>query len=380
MGRTRTYDRSADAQALRPMLESGMSYRAAAADLGWTYKRVQVTAAEMRSMDTEETSPGEDIRPYPSHGADIVFPASTRKHPHLSPKPKAVEEYPDIFPQGFSDDTDDLPLIEGRKGERLRGLICGDTHDHPGIKDRRRFRAFGMLAAKHRYDFLIHIGDFSDMASMCPHVKSNTYGAREKPTFEQDMASIQKAWDAINDELPASYNPVRHICLGNHEQWLWDFEDKHPETHGAFTSRLSDVIESGGWSWSPYGQHALVDGVAFTHAPMGLTGKALGGVNVEANLANKTARDVVFGHTHRRGHVYQPKAGSRQGVTVINTGSTMPPGYVGSHAKWTPHGITYNLLEVSIEGGRIVEYRHLDLVRVYEELGLGSPYMMSKHR
>ncbi len=285
--------------------------------------------------------------------------------------PGSHHQYPDLYPQGFEECARNVELAPV-SSDVIRVLAIGDSHDHPGIKDKRRFAAIGRLAARERYDFLVHLGDSTDMNSLCHHVRNDTYRARMKPVFQQDIDSLAEAWAAISDEMPKSYRPRKHIVLGNHENWTWIFEDKVPELRNTLVGPLTTVYESHDWSWTPFGQFASVGGVDFTHAPLGIMGKPYGGKNAEATLANEALRDIVFGHTHRYNDIMRPKLGAKRGVRLINAGSSMLPGYVGEHAAFTLNFMSYGLVELMIADGQIKESRFLQLDRLYKDLGLGD--------
>jgi predicted phosphodiesterase len=281
------------------------------------------------------------------------------------------DEYPDLYPEGFEECASNIEL-QPVSSDTVRVLAIGDAHDHPGIKDKRRFAAVGRLAARERYDWLMCIGDSTDMNSLCHHVRNDTWSARMKPTFDQDMDSLAEAWLAIHDEMPKSYQPRRHITLGNHENWAVKYEDDHPEVQGTLVGRLITVYESHGWSWSPFGQTATIAGVDFTHAPLGIMGRPYGGKNVEQTVANEVLRDLCFGHTHRFNDILRPKLGARRGVRVVNVGSAMPPGYVAEHAKYTPNFMSYGLTELTIKNGHLICVRFLPFETLYADLGLGD--------
>lgn len=153
--------------------------------------------------------------------------------------------------------------------------------------------------------------------------------------------------------MPKSYRARKHICIGNHETWAETFENNHPEVQGSLMGRFLTVYESHGWSHSPFGQMANLAGVDFTHVPLGIMGRPYGGKNVESTVANESLRDLVFGHTHRFNDIIRPKLGAKRGVRIVNCGSSMPAGYVGDYARFTPNFMSYGLTEITIQHGQI---------------------------
>lgn len=67
-------------------------------------------------------------------------------------------DYPNLYPDGFDDCARNL-LLAPPSDKPITVLCIGDSHAHPGIKDLRNYVAVGRLAARRRYDWLVHIGD-----------------------------------------------------------------------------------------------------------------------------------------------------------------------------------------------------------------------------
>jgi len=357
-------NRKSREEALFSAYLEGSSIRAAAAQLGIPKSSAQVIIAKMTAANGGSLPPKPKAEPAPEPViAEAPFIAKT--------VPGSHHEYPDLYPSGFEECARNIELAPV-SSDVIRVLAIGDSHDHPGIKDKRRFAAIGRLAARERYDWLLHIGDSTDMNSLCHHVKNDTFRARHKPSFQQDIDSLAEALAAIEDEMPRSYKPRKHICLGNHETWAEHFEDKNPELQGTLVGPLLTVYESHDWSHTPFAQMATIGGVDFVHAPLGIMGRPAGGKNVESTIANDAIKDLVFGHTHRFNDIMRPKYGAKRGVRIVNCGSSMPPGYVGDYARFTPNFMSYGLTELVIQHGQIQQVQFRPLENLYRELGLGD--------
>jgi hypothetical protein len=250
------------------------------------------------------------------------------------------------------------PLIASEISSKIQKLIViGDTHFHPGI-DHLTVPLMG-LVAKHIIaydpDHVVHIGDVSDCASVCDHVKNDTYKAKVKPSIMQDLKSLALNWVALNEPLNhASIKAKRHLTKGNHCEWLWKHEDKNPEYKGIATNQFDEIIESQGWTHSQYGEFYYIGGVGFVHVPLSVMGKPVGGEAPESSVAMKSTHDLVFGHTHRSNSAVRTKVGFGNRVQVVNVGGCMPEFYVGDYAQLTAgSAVTSGIMEIEIYDGRI---------------------------
>ena len=274
-----------------------------------------------------------------SRGEPITVEAITEAYRPAAPDigPRETPKYRVIAPEG----------------KFLRVLAIGDSHDHPGIPDKSRFSLMGRYAAQEQPDVIVHIGDFLDLHSLCSHTREDTYAGKGKPSFQQDIDSAAEAMAAFEAELPAGYRPRKHITLGNHEDRAWRYENANPATVGQLTGQVENLFESHGWTHQRFGHWTLCGGVLFTHVPRTIMGRPVGGKTVENTIANDSTRSLVFGHTHRFNTVRRAKYGYNHGVTVVNVGTSMPPGYVADYAEGLPTAISYGICELVIFDGHI---------------------------
>lgn len=240
----------------------------------------------------------------------------------------------------------------------IKVLAIGDSHDHPGIPDKSRARLIGLHAAAIMPDFIVHLGDASDANSACHHVRDNTFRARFKPSFEQDLDSFSAFWVELNAPI-AGLKIRKHITLGNHERWWYDYEDEHPACQGMVTSRLEGILKEHGWTFTQFGEFYYLGGVGFVHAPLNIMGKP---ISDERTIARRwSIHDTVFGHTHKWADQKDFKIGPQNSVRVINVGSSMPEGYVGDYAKYCPNAYDYGVAELVIFDGRIQGVRQVTM-------------------
>ena len=244
----------------------------------------------------------------------------------------------------------------------IRILAVGDTHFHPAILDRTRrvMTLVGLQAASGHYEHLVHIGDVSDLASVCRHVRNDTWKAREKPSIRQDFKCMASNMAALNAPLVRANVAIKkHVTKGNHCAWLSAFEDDTPELKGHLVSEFDGILEDCGWTHSDYGEFYYVGDVGFVHVPLNLMGRPVGGQTGENTIAMQSTRDTVFGHTHRYGMARRGKMDGRT-VTALNVGSSMPEYYVGEYAQLTAgRKLDYGCTEITVFDGRIQSHRFL---------------------
>lgn len=251
-------------------------------------------------------------------------------------------------------------VIEAPSSRHIRVLVLGDTHFHPGLPQTRRLMGLvGHHAAATRPEHVIHIGDGSDWNSVCRHTRNDTWKARLKPSIAQDLKCFAENWHALNAPMNAAgVTASRHYTMGNHDAWLWTFENDHPEVEGLATSKFMSILTDSGWTSSDYGEFAFIGGVGFVHVPLNLMGKPAGGATPENTIATQATHDICFGHTHRFNACRRVKMGFSNQVTVVNTGGTMPEGYVGDYAQNTQgSAMTSGVLELDIFDGRIQSHK-----------------------
>lgn len=253
--------------------------------------------------------------------------------------------------------------------ETKRVLAIGDCHDGPSIPDKSRFYAMGAYARINKVDQIIQIGDIATCDSLNRFDRNDTLKGRQKPAFKDDMFSLQQAVRAFDKGLK-KYDVPKHITLGNHEDRIWSFTNRNPETVELLDQLLYSTIEDHGWTYSPYGEMYFIGDVGFTHTPMNGMGKPYGGMHCENQIARDSLHDVVFGHTHKRLDKTFPKIGA-QFLNVINLGCSLPEGHVEEYAKHSLTGWSYGVYDLSIVDGKIEDRTWVPMTKLMREYANG---------
>jgi hypothetical protein len=250
------------------------------------------------------------------------------------------------------------------RGERLKVVCIGDAHDSPHLDDKSRFVHIGKHINAVRPDVVVQIGDFMTADSVSTHAGNHTIEGKHKPTFNDDLNSFRLALDAFNDGL-GSFNPEKHVTLGNHELRLLKFEQEHPETEGMIGEKLHLALSDRGWKYSPYGEATFYGGVAFLHCAINRMGKSFGGKNSELQVANELLTDCVVGHSHIKRVHKAPKLHHRH-VTVVNVGCALPEGYIEPYAKVAQTGWSYGVMTLTIKDNHIQDDEWVSMATLAE--------------
>ena len=187
-------------------------------------------------------------------------------------------------------------------------LIIGDPHAHPGF-DNKRFTALGNYIIATKPEVIICIGDFADMAALSSYDKGKRSfeGRRIKKDIEASLDAMEKLHAPIwkyNKKASKSrrYNPLKIMCIGNHEDRLNRASNDIPELQG--TIGIEDLkYEDYGWQCYPFKTTAIVDGICYSHYfTSGVRGASISGENIGRKMVATNHCSSVQGHSHVYNH------------------------------------------------------------------------------
>lgn len=229
-------------------------------------------------------------------------------------------------------------------------LYFTDAHNQPGMP-LDRFKWLGGLIDDQKPDILLDGGDFDDFQSLCSHEGNETYKGKLKPSLARDLEASALARKTLADSH--SHDCRKIVTLGNHEQRLWNYENANPEMYGIVSNLYTDILKATGWEYYPYGEYVDIHGISATHVPFNVMGKPVGGETACKQIADKSLKDVIFGHTHKKDEWNAAKFGASVSVTAFNGGCFMPDGYVPAYSKDTRKEFWYGAHVITISNGRI---------------------------
>lgn len=233
----------------------------------------------------------------------------------------------------------------------VRVVYFTDAHDRIEW-DKDRFIWLSKFVKDRNPDMLICGGDVFDVDSLNKHVRNESGEGKLKPAFEKELASLAEALRNIDKYLPRGLE--KHMTLGNHEKRIWRYENDNPEVCGMLSSAFMLLLESHGWSVTPFKEYLNIGGVEFTHVPINAMGREIGGKTAAMRIATDSIRDIVYGHTHNRHDASAPKLGpDNRHTRAYNGGCFMPNNARMDYAKASQNRWEYGLTVINIYGGQI---------------------------
>lgn len=182
-------------------------------------------------------------------------------------------------------------------------VVCiGDTHAHPNF-DNKRFSALGQFCAEEQPDYVVQIGDFSDVTALNTHgTKLELEGAR----WRDDIACTYDALDRFIQPIRARKRkmPRLVLTLGNHEHRVNRWVADNPKFEGHMS--IDDLgYERFGWTVFSFGREVEIAGFDFVHHLGSSTGRAAA-ITSPSNGIKAVGKSTVVGHTHIAHHVPVP--------------------------------------------------------------------------
>jgi len=166
-----------------------------------------------------------------------------------------------------------------------RGIAYYDMH-HP-VHDKKLWRNVLRFAEDFRPDAWVFGGDNMDLEVVSHWVGSKRRKVEGKRLSRDYQRFNDEVLDPVDALLPD--DAERIFLLGNHEDWVEQYIDEHPEVEGFFEVRKNLNLEK--WDVYDYGEVAKLGKLHFIH-----------GEYFNIHHAHKTGqiygRNVVMGHTH----------------------------------------------------------------------------------
>lgn len=182
-------------------------------------------------------------------------------------------------------------------------IVCiGDTHAHPNWGN-KRFTELGRFCAEEQPDYIVQIGDFSDVTAL------NTHGSKlelEGARWKDDIACTYDALDRFITPIRARKRkmPQLVLTLGNHEHRINRWVADNPKFEGSMS--VDDLgFRRFGWNVFPFGREVEVAGFDFVHHLGSSTGRAAA-ITSPSNGIKSIGKSTVVGHTHIAHHVPVP--------------------------------------------------------------------------
>ena len=185
-------------------------------------------------------------------------------------------------------------------------VVIPDAHAKPGT-NQSRFDALGNALVEWAPDYLVSIGDLSDVPSL------STHGDIEGESYAEDIAVTVDALARITEpakrfnkrkpesrRLPFTRRGRQHITLGNHEWRVVRTIESDPARFGGGVISLDDFrFEDFGFIRHDYGSVLNIEGLSLSHIfPSGVMGRPIGGATAALSLIRTNLVSSIAGHSH----------------------------------------------------------------------------------
>jgi hypothetical protein len=264
---------------------------------------------------------------------------------HIAP-PKPRYRIPAI-----SRPSDDHPII--------RIVAAGDFHDKPG-RCKKRALWIARHIAERNPDRFVSIGDWASFDSLSSHEQPGSQNDADRCPFHEDIESLDESLSVFHRELPPGSLPIT-ITLGNHEARCERAANKQPKLNADLPRRREEIFSRYQWQTHPFGEFVNIAGLDWTHVPLSIMGKEMGGEMMERNVGIKALRSTVCGHTHRANLLTIMKVGQQREIKVLNLGTSMPYKLVEKYTGLAPTGWFYGIHELRVQDGQILSVRQYDM-------------------
>lgn len=187
-------------------------------------------------------------------------------------------------------------------------VVIPDSHVKPG-QNLRRFKWMNKYVMDIGPDYVVQLGDFADMESLCSYDrgKKDFEGRR----YDKDISSANEALDILEDGWPDTIK--KHYFIGNHEDRINRATQLQPELDGTIAVTNLDITSG---LWKPHLEYMVpyqIEGISFAHAMgKGVMGKPVGGEYPAVSLIKSKHTSCVVGHSHLRDYGERTTATGRR--------------------------------------------------------------------
>ena len=179
-----------------------------------------------------------------------------------------------------------------KKGIVKRYIVTPDKH--APYQDKKAISVVKQSIELIKPDGYIDLGDLGEWESV-----SHWQWKRKKkppleylmPRVEADIKAVNQLLDEIDESLDKANVKIRHICVGNHDEWLEGFVAEHPYLK-SFGFREACKFDERGYIYHPCGEYFKVGKLYYYH------GHHFGGQYHTANHLRKLGCNIMYGHWH----------------------------------------------------------------------------------
>lgn len=248
-------------------------------------------------------------------------------------------------------------------GPIRRHLFIPDEHNDPRHPHRLQVQTWiARYGSEHRHDVVIKAGDAGTFDSVSSHDKDDTIRGRLKPGIKDDLSNHLESLQYFERGRDQNWKPKKKKARGNHENRLYDYENRNPASAGTHTLAYEEQLLQFGWQERPFGEIFQVDGIGYTHCPMNGMGRPMGGVTAVNRTGAMLTGPLVYGHTHKFQVLTAAKMGEVDRIMVVEGGCALPWGEVEHYALHTPTGWSYGVVDLTVQGGQVLDVAFVSML------------------
>ena len=172
-----------------------------------------------------------------------------------------------------------------------RAVVFPDQH-YP-IHDVKAMSVAHQVLEEVKPDIFINLGDVGEWES----VSSHKYKKKKRPPLEFILPNVEQEVEYVNKELDkvdAILDKVgckeRHICQGNHDEWLDKFVEENPYLDH-LTFRKACYWDKRGFKFKKYNEVLTIGKLSFIH------GAYTGPTHAKKHLESY-GTNLLYGHVH----------------------------------------------------------------------------------
>lgn len=178
------------------------------------------------------------------------------------------------------------------KGVVKRYIVTPDKH--APLHDKKAISVVLQAIEMVKPDGYIDLGDLGEWNS----VSHWQWKRRKKPPLEYILPRVKKDINSVNkllDQIDVSLNKAgvkdRHLCAGNHDEWLGMFIEEYPYLKDYAFDKVCKLKERG-YKFHPCGEYFKIGKLYYYH------GHHFAGQYHTSNHLRKLGCNIMYGHHH----------------------------------------------------------------------------------
>ena len=182
-------------------------------------------------------------------------------------------------------------MASSDKGVVKRAIVTPDKH--APLHDKKAINVVKQAIEIVKPDIYVDLGDLGEFSG-CSHWQ---WKRKKKPPLEyilpevkKDIKGVNDLLDDIDESLDKAGVKTKHICAGNHDEWLDMFNAEHPYLDMSFEK--AGKFKERGYKYHAPGEYLKIGKLYYYH------GHHFGGQYHAANHLRKLGCNIIYGHHH----------------------------------------------------------------------------------